>query len=119
MGYANISSTCQVQHLTLDSQPPSHKFMHPPLKREGVTINVYEFLKSCRLAGVLPVDIVYTWVNGTDPKLLQGLREVTRTLNHTCPLSHCLAAPFITILYAFHIHCNIFFPRLGVILLGI
>ncbi|KAK3853814.1 hypothetical protein Pcinc_039664 [Petrolisthes cinctipes] len=61
------------------------------------TNNIKESNFFQELTGILPVDVVYTWVNGTDPKLLQGLRELTRVLNLTCPLSHCLAAPFITL----------------------
>ena len=30
----------------------------------------------CRLCAPIPIDIVYTWVNGTDPELLEELSKV-------------------------------------------
>lgn len=32
------------------------------------------------LSPELPIDVVYTWVNGSDPKLLAELRELKRKL---------------------------------------
>ena len=32
------------------------------------------------LSPYLPIDVVYTWVNGSDPKLIESLKEVKRSL---------------------------------------
>lgn len=41
----------------------------------------------CRLCLPVPIDVVYTWVNGTDPKLIRELRQykmqLERELNET------------------------------------
>ncbi len=34
----------------------------------------------CSLCPTLPIDIVYTWVNGSDQQLLNELKEIRREL---------------------------------------
>lgn len=51
-----------------------------------------------QLCGVLPIDVVYTWVNGSDPLLLDGLRALSDGLQRDCSLSHCLPAPYISLM---------------------
>ena len=46
----------------------------------------------CSLCPSLPIDIVYTWVNGSDPVLLSELNALKRTLErygiiHVCIVS--------------------------------
>ncbi|KAK8386699.1 hypothetical protein O3P69_017869 [Scylla paramamosain] len=50
-----------------------------------------------QLCGVLPIDVVYTWVNGSDPLLLEGLRALSEGIQSDCSLSHCLPAPYISL----------------------
>lgn len=51
-----------------------------------------------KLSGVLPIDVVYTWVNGSDPLLLSGLRALSDGIQDSCPLSHCMPAPYISLM---------------------
>ncbi|XP_045584036.2 N-acetylglucosamine-1-phosphotransferase subunits alpha/beta [Procambarus clarkii] len=52
-----------------------------------------------KLSSGLPIDVVYTWVNGSDPKLLEGLKSLSAEREHdSCPLSHCLPSPYISLL---------------------
>ncbi|KAK8733624.1 hypothetical protein OTU49_006396 [Cherax quadricarinatus] len=52
-----------------------------------------------KMSGGLPVDVVYTWVNGSDPKLLEGLKALSLdSMQDSCPLSHCLPSPYISLL---------------------
>ncbi|MPC19258.1 N-acetylglucosamine-1-phosphotransferase subunits alpha/beta [Portunus trituberculatus] len=51
-----------------------------------------------QLCGVLPIDVVYTWVNGSDPLLLEGLRALSDGIQSDCSLSHCLPAPYISLM---------------------
>ncbi|KAG0729643.1 N-acetylglucosamine-1-phosphotransferase subunits alpha/beta [Chionoecetes opilio] len=51
-----------------------------------------------QLSGVLPIDVVYTWVNGSDPLLLEGLQTLSDGIQGSCPLSHCLPAPYINLM---------------------
>lgn len=51
-----------------------------------------------RMSSGLPIDVVYTWVNGSDPKLLEGLKTLSSGIQDSCPLSHCLPAPYISLL---------------------
>lgn len=46
----------------------------------------------------LPIDVVYTWVNGTDPDLIQGLQAMASGFQDSCPLSHCVSAPYVSLL---------------------
>ena len=34
------------------------------------------FSVDCRLCLPVPIDVVYTWVNGTDPQLIMNLKRV-------------------------------------------
>ena len=52
----------------------------------------------CRLTNILPIDVVYTWVNGSDPILIEGLKKIEQN-NSKCPLSHCVPAPYIAMEY--------------------
>ncbi|KAK7070841.1 hypothetical protein SK128_002684 [Halocaridina rubra] len=52
-----------------------------------------------RISSGLPIDVVYTWVNGSDPTLLLGLNALAHfSHNDACPLSHCLPAPYFSFL---------------------
>lgn len=56
-----------------------------------------------RLCSPLPIDVVYTWVNGTDPKLLNQLRmlklnieeELNITSDAKCIFTNCLGTSMI------------------------
>ncbi|XP_076069622.1 N-acetylglucosamine-1-phosphotransferase subunits alpha/beta-like [Oratosquilla oratoria] len=53
-----------------------------------------------KLSSVLPVDVVYTWVNGSDPLFLNGLhklKEEQKAQGEICSLTHCMAASYIAI----------------------
>lgn len=51
-----------------------------------------------QMSNGLPIDVVYTWVNGTDPDLIQGLQAMASGFQDSCPLSHCVSAPYISLL---------------------
>ena len=42
----------------------------------------YRVLPLHSLCPELPIDVVYTWVNGSDPHLLEALRELKRQQTH-------------------------------------
>ncbi|XP_076114277.1 N-acetylglucosamine-1-phosphotransferase subunits alpha/beta-like [Mytilus galloprovincialis] len=56
-----------------------------------------------RLCSPLPIDVVYTWVNGTDPKLLNQLRtlklnieeELNITSDSKCVFTNCLVTNMV------------------------
>lgn len=46
-----------------------------------------------KLCQILPIDVVYTWVNGSDPLLQQQMQEYKKSLMTTpvhCQLKHCI-----------------------------
>ncbi|KAG7159870.1 N-acetylglucosamine-1-phosphotransferase subunits alpha/beta-like [Homarus americanus] len=52
-----------------------------------------------KMSSGLPIDVVYTWVNGSDPILLEGLKSLSVAKeDESCSLSHCLPAPYISLL---------------------
>ena len=73
-----------------------------------ISFNPSDILIFCRLTNILPVDVVYTWVNGSDPVLIEGLLKIEQK-DMKCPLSHCVPAPYIAMEYVFFI----FFIRFG------
>uniref|UniRef100_K1PK27 N-acetylglucosamine-1-phosphotransferase subunits alpha/beta n=1 Tax=Magallana gigas TaxID=29159 RepID=K1PK27_MAGGI len=58
-----------------------------------------------RLCTPLPIDVVYTWVNGTDPRLLSELRafkmgmekELNITKDEKCVFTNCLATSLLVL----------------------
>uniref|UniRef100_A0A673IMI1 N-acetylglucosamine-1-phosphotransferase subunits alpha/beta-like n=1 Tax=Sinocyclocheilus rhinocerous TaxID=307959 RepID=A0A673IMI1_9TELE len=57
-----------------------------------------------RLCLPMPIDVVYTWVNGTDTGLLKDLRAVRQQLEEEqkalrpeCLLSHCIMGPVLVL----------------------
>ncbi|XP_066946144.1 N-acetylglucosamine-1-phosphotransferase subunits alpha/beta [Macrobrachium rosenbergii] len=57
-----------------------------------------------QISSGLPIDVVYTWVNGSDPELLLGLQKLSQiNPKESCPLSHCLPAPYVSFLNNQHI----------------
>ena len=47
------------------------------------------FCCSSSMCPELPIDVVYTWVNGSDPKLIAELRALHREINR-CTIVYCV-----------------------------
>jgi hypothetical protein len=57
-----------------------------------------------KLCQNIPIDVVYTWVNGSDPILLQGLQQYHLQLqeeaSRKCPYANCVPSHIITFRYS-------------------
>jgi UDP-N-acetylglucosamine-lysosomal-enzyme len=58
-----------------------------------------------KLCQNVPIDVVYTWVNGSDPILLQQLQQYRLQLQEEaskeCPYADCVPSHIITFRYAY------------------
>jgi len=63
-----------------------------------------------KLCQNVPIDVVYTWVNGSDPILLQQLQQyrqqVQEEVSKKCPYANCVPSHIITIRYCY-VQCYI------------
>lgn len=57
-----------------------------------------------KLCQNIPIDVVYTWVNGSDPILLQGLQQyhlhLQKEASKKCPYANCVPSHIITFRYS-------------------
>jgi UDP-N-acetylglucosamine-lysosomal-enzyme len=57
-----------------------------------------------KLCQNVPIDVVYTWVNGSDPILLQQLQQYRLQLQEEaskkCPYANCVPSHIITFRYS-------------------
>jgi len=63
-----------------------------------------------KLCQNVPIDVVYTWVNGSDLILLQQLQQYRQQLQEEvskkCPYANCVPSHIITIRYSY-VQCYI------------